>query len=450
MNRILRALALLALCSFVGATLVSLPALAGHDESDHSDNVKFLVNKPLTIGKGLTGQGSDLAFQGNLVVAGTYSGTAFYKIKSAKDGYLKQAGFHSCPGSQGDVSVIGKHLFVSIDSATTNTGTGPLCNNTDESTGLEGIRIVDITSLKQPRQIKFVETPCGSHTHTLVPDGATTYIYVLSYPLGAPSETCNQVPPPGPGHYKISIIKFPTNDPTKAELIDPFDVSPAIGCHDVTVFPARDIAVAGCISESQVWDIADPAAPVKLSTITNPEINIHHSSSFTWDGKYIILSDEYGGAAAPGGCPGDATSTVGAMWFYNITDPAAPVLEGHHALPRTPTNPEEEICTTHLYNILPMKDPKKYIAVSSYYGGGMAAVDFSDPTAPVEIGHYLPRPEGTVPDMWAAYWYNGRIYANNHTGGQGITAFQMKGLGVKQVRFFKGRMNPQIQIESFK
>ena len=97
-----------------------------------------------------------------------------------------------------------------------------------------------------------------------------------------------------------------------------------------------------------------------------------------------------------------------------------------------------------------MRDPKKYIAVSAYYGGGISVVDFSDPAAPVELGHYLPRPGGTLPDMWSAYWYNGRIYANNHGGGQGIQAFSMKGLGHKKVWFYKGRFNPQIQIESFK
>lgn len=454
MTRLFRHSALLALSTLFVAALGLVPAgadlLREHDESDHSDNVKLLIHKPLALEGSVTALGADLAFQGNLLVAGTYQGTVFYRILPKKKGYLKQVGLHACPGAQGDVSIMGKYLFVSIDSTGSNTGSGPLCNNTDESVEKEGIRIVDISDLRQPKQVKFVETPCGSHTHTLVPDGATTYVYVLSYPLGAPTQTCNQIPPPGPGHFKISIIKFPTSDPTKAELVDPFDVAPAIGCHDVTVYPARDIAVAGCISESQVWNIEDPAKPVKLSTINNPEINIHHSSSFTWDGKYIILSDEHAGATAPGGCPGEQDSTLGAMWFYDITDPTAPVLEGHHALPRAPTVPEEEICTTHLYNILPMKDPTKYIAVSAYYGGGMSVVDFSDPAAPVEIGYYLPRLEGTNPVMWAAYWYNGRIYANNHGGGQGVEAFSMKGLGRNQVWYYSGRMNPQIQIEAFK
>ena len=446
---VFRSSALLALCALLAATLVSAPAQAEHDESEHSDNVKMLVHKPLVIAKGQHGEGSDLAFRGNLMVAGTYQGPVFYRIVGKRGGFIKQIGVYPCPASQGDVSIMGDYLFISVDSPGSNNGSGPTCNNTDESEGKEGIRIVDISDLRQPRQVKFVETPCGSHTHTLMPDGADTYIYNESYPLGAPTETCNQAPPPGPGHYEVPIIKFPTNDPTKAEHIGSLDVTPAIGCHDLTVYPERSIAVAACISESQVWDVTDPAQPVVLSVIRNPEISIHHSSSFTWDGKYIILSDEYAGATAPGGCSGDQNSTVGAMWFYNIEDPANPRLDGHFSLPRTPTIPEEEICTTHLYNILPMRDPSKYIAVSSYYGGGMSVVDFSDPAAPVEAGFYLPRLNGSNPNMWAAYWYNGRIYANNHGGGQGIDVFKMKGLGSAAVRYFKGDMNPQVQVERF-
>ena len=58
----------------------------------------------------------------------------------------------------------------------------------------------------------MIQTACGSHTHTIVPDGQKAYIYVSSYPLGS------GITPPGavgPGDYractvphkKISIIE---------------------------------------------------------------------------------------------------------------------------------------------------------------------------------------------------------------------------------------------------
>ena len=86
---------------------LSVPAQAGHNEDLHSDNMKQLVRRPIKVGKGLFGQGSDLAFDGKRVYAGSYQGTALYKIVSKKKGYLKQIGFHQCPGSQGDVSFVG-------------------------------------------------------------------------------------------------------------------------------------------------------------------------------------------------------------------------------------------------------------------------------------------------------------------------------------------------------
>jgi hypothetical protein len=453
--------ALVAITSILSGVM---PVFASHNEDIHSDNIKSLVRQPIEIDKDLFAQGSDLAFQGNLMYAGSYQGTALYKIVGKREGYLKQIGFHQCPGSQGDVSIVGTTAFVSIDSASSNSVENGSCNNTkatgfveaDKSTGLEGVRVVDYSNPEQPKQVAFVTTKCGSHTHTLVPDGDTTYMYIESYPL-TPTADCEAAT----GHGQVSILKFPTNDPSKLEFVDYFDITPTplpndapIGCHDLQAWPEKDIVIAACITESQVWDIKDPAKPVILARITNPDISIHHSAAFTWDGKYAIISDEYAGAEG-GGCVGDQTSTVGAMWFYDLADPASPALKGHYSLPRVPpADSDDEAsrfrCTTHLYTILPMKDPAKYIAVSSYYSGGISAVDFSDPANPVELGFYLQQPGGVNPDSWSAYWYNGRIYTNDHASLLGVTVFKMKGTGKKKVRFYDGGLNPQTQIAKFK
>lgn len=438
-----------------------IPAGADHDEDLHSENFKRLKTMPVKLGDNLNAQGSDLAFSGKLVYAGTYQGTGLLKIVPKKKGYLKQISVHQCPGSQGDVSVVGTTVFVSIDAPASNNVENPVCNNTktnvsDSSLGKEGIRIVDYSNRKQPKQVGFIEMRCGSHTHTLVPDGAKTYMYVMSYPISQTAD-CNAAT----GHGQVAVIEFPTNDPTKAKLIDPFDITPTplpndapIGCHDLQAWPEKDLVIAACITESQVWDISDPAKPVILSRITNPDVQIWHSAAFTWDGKYAIISDEYGGAAGGGGCTGDKDSTVGAMWFYNIEDPANPVLEGNYSLPRVPLWDDEQEaqrsrCTTHLYTILPMKNGR-YIAVSSYYSGGLSAVDFTDPSDPQEIGHYLHQPSGILPDTWSSYWYNGLIYTNDHLSGHGLGVYKMKGLGRKQVRFYEGGLNPQTQIARFK
>ena len=46
--------------------------------------------------------------------------------------------------------------------------------------GQEGVHIIDISNPTDPDVIAFVDTPCGSHTETLVPDLANNRLLVYS------------------------------------------------------------------------------------------------------------------------------------------------------------------------------------------------------------------------------------------------------------------------------
>jgi hypothetical protein len=453
-NRFGKTLALgLSMMLMIGAAALS----AGASPSiavDSTKNLKRKAQVPIEMGKDALAQGSDLAFRGDLLIAGAYEGAGFFKTTPTG---VKQVGFYDCPGSQSDVSVWRDLMFVSIDSPTSNIGETPLCNNTktnlsDSSLGKEGIRIVDISDLQQPRQVGFVETDCGSHTHTLAPDGKRLYMYVNSYPLTTgQGPTCNHAV-----HRKFSIVEIDTKDPVKSKVVNTHALPPdTIGCHDTTVFPQRDLAIAACLGVWLTMDISDPAKPKTLAETRNPLIELDHSSAITWDGKIAIIGDEHAGAAGGGGCSTDSTSPVGAMWFYDISDPKAPELLSYHSLPRVPVvdtadDAQRFRCTTHNFNVIPMKNPKKYVVVSSYYSGGIAAIDFSDPTNPKEIAHYMGEANGVNSDTWASYWYNGRIYTNDHASKAGIGVFELKGTGRSQTRYFKGGMNPQTQLSKFK
>jgi LVIVD repeat len=235
------------------------------------------------------------------------------------------------------------------------------------------------------------------------------------------------------------------------DILPPSVTPDTIGCHDTGVLPAKDLAVAACLGAWAVLDISDPVAPRTLGVVQNPLIELDHSAQLTWDGKYAVIGDEHAGAAGGGGCSTDQRSPVGAMWFYDITDPANPVLEGSYSLPRVPpVDSAEEAerfrCTTHNYMVLPMGDPSRYVAVSPYYSGGLSVVDFSTPSAPRELGYYLPQVEGENPDMWSGYWYRGRIYTNEHASQLGVSVFAMDGLGTRQVRDLGALVNPQTQV----
>ena len=458
MRQRFRSLALALSLALVAGVMGAMPSSATHNADDHSDNFKQLAQVPITISKDLYAGGSDLAFKGKLVIAGSYEGTGIFKILKKKP-YIKQLSFLSCPGGQGDVSVLGKYLFVSVDSPRV----GPTCSaedtaaasqdQTSSASAFEGIRIINIANPKRPQYVASVDLPCGSHTHTLLPGETTSYIYNESYPLGAPAPDCNAV-----SHRKVPIIEFPTKDPSKAKLLDQsIDVTPDIGCHDITTFPEKNLMVGACISESRIWDISDPKAPKQLATIQNPQISIHHSTAMTWDGKVLVLGDEFGGAEG-GGCTGDEDSGVGAAWFYDISDPSAPKMLGSHSLPRVvePSGPDDADrvrCTNHNFNVIPMKDPSKYMLAVSYYMGGIAVVDFSDPANATEVGHYVALEGGVQPDTWSSYWYQGRIYTNDYLSRKGVGVYSFAGTGKKDTNFFKkgplnpaGEMNPQVQL----
>jgi hypothetical protein len=428
---------------------------AGDSEDFNSNNFKRLDRDKIKIRAKRRAEGSDLAFQGRLMVAGTYQGTGLFRIH--KRG-VKQLSFHRCPGAQGDVTVLGDHVFVSIDTRSSNDARRPGCNDTptnvsNNSEGKEGIRILDISDRREPQQAGFVETECGSHTHTLIPGPTTSYIYVQSYPLSADAE-CTEVNHP---EGEISVISFPTDKPERAKVDGVVDILPpsvtpdTVGCHDLGVLPGEDLAAAACLGAFAILDISDPASPETLSVVQNPAIELDHSAQLTWDGKYAVIGDEHAGAAGGGGCSTDQSSPVGAMWFYDITDPATPSLEGSYSLPRIPPvdSPDEAErfrCTTHNYEVLPMRNPDRYVAVSPYYSGGLSIVDFTDPSAPEERGYYIPQVKGKNPDMWSGYWYRGRIYTNEHASKLGVSVFKANGFGTRQVRDLGVRLNPQTQI----
>jgi hypothetical protein len=390
-------------------------------ESPHSDNMSL-------IGNWNTGsadyQGSDMAFWGNTAVVGMYGGPGGFQVLDiANPAKPTPLGLFDCPGTQADVSIYKDLVIVSVDSPRgaadadgkevkpTDCGAqGASQAETESGTSWEGLRIVSIADPMHPKQIGTVETDCGSHTHTIIPDPAHNrlIVYVLSYPLGAPLPDCNVLT-----HRKISIVEVPLSAPSTAKVIGTADVSPTIGCHDVTVFLPRKIAGAGCISESQMWDISDPTKPKVIAHITNPNINIHHSSTFSWDGKTMVLGDELGGAEAAPGCEQNQ-SGFGGLWFYDVTDPANPVEKGNFTLPQ---QVDSALCTAHLFNVLPLRSARN-ILVSSWYEGGTTMVDFTDPAKPKQLAYYIPKdPAGKIENgqanMWTAYWYNGHAYANN-------------------------------------
>lgn len=423
------------LLAVVAALAASIPGGADHNADQHSPNLERITTFD---DKGTYSSGTDIAFWENLAVFGNQDPGGFRLIDISNPVEPTLVSNFVCAGGQSDVSIWEDLVFVSIDGGRT----GPECEaeaagDTDEilGTAWAGIRVVSIADPRAPVQVAAVDTDCGSHTHTLVPDTANdrVLIYVQSYPLTEETVDCNPIT-----HRKISVIEVPLDAPEKAAVVSTPSVSPAVGCHDVTVFMERKLAAAACITESQMWDISDPENPIILSHIINPLVTIHHGTGFAWDGNTMVLADELAGAITAAGCLSGGAAPLGALWFYDVSDPSSPVETGSFVIPRL----EASItCTAHNFNVIPLRDGRD-VLVTAWYEGGTAVVDFTDPASPQEIAHYLPL-EGEPGISWSSYFYDGYIYANN-LGSRGVDVLRLNE-SFLAASVPLGRMNAQAQ-----
>ena len=131
-------------------------------------------------GGGLDFANSDLAFKGVNVVMGNFHGFNTYNVEDARKPKLVAS--VACPGGQGDVSIYGNLLFMSVEQTRGRIDCGTQGVSTPVSVErFRGVRIFDITDLKNPKQVAAVQTCRGSHTHSLVTDPndkENIYIYV--------------------------------------------------------------------------------------------------------------------------------------------------------------------------------------------------------------------------------------------------------------------------------
>ncbi|MFN2317730.1 MAG: hypothetical protein ABR602_13765, partial [Gemmatimonadales bacterium] len=124
---------------------------------------------------------SDLAFRGNLVFVGNFSGFQIFDVSDPAAVRLRTAVV--CPGGQGDLSVHGNLLFMSVEmpNGRIDCGTDGAMGGPPSPDRFLGVRVFDISNIDRPRQVAAVQTCRGSHTHTLVTspnDSDNVYVYV--------------------------------------------------------------------------------------------------------------------------------------------------------------------------------------------------------------------------------------------------------------------------------
>jgi hypothetical protein len=397
---------------------------------------------------------SDLAFSGSRLFAGNFSGFNTYDIENTNKPRLIAS--IVCPGGQGDVSVHGNLLFMSVEQTRgrLDCGTGGV-EATVSADRFRGVRIFDIGNLKNPRQVAAVQTCRGSHTHTLVidpRDQANVYVYGSGTSTVRPGDEltgCSGRDPkddPNTALFSIDVIQVPLAAPEKARIVNRPRIfaDPKTGaisglwpggdhgpgtqktsttnqCHDITVFPELGLAAGACSGNGILLDISDPVNPVRLDHVVDNNFAYWHSATFNNDGTKVIFTDEWGGGTRPR-CRSTDLPNWGADAIFDIVDRKLR-FAAYYKIPAPQT--EQENCVAHNGSLIPV--PGRDIMVQAWYQGGVSVFDFTDSAKPVEIAFFDRGPidahQLITGGYWSAYWYNGNIYGSEIA--RGIDVFRL-------------------------
>jgi hypothetical protein len=419
---------------------------------------------------------SDIAFQGNHLFLGNFYGVNIFDISNpAKTTLLTSM---VCPGGQGDVSVYKNLMFMSVEMPNGRLDCGvqgfppepPAPAGEDQDKGKEkkrripvaqkerfrGVRIFDISDIRNPKQMAAVQTCRGSHTHTLVldpNDKDNVYIYVSGTSfVRQPEELpgCSGEAPdkdPNTALFRIEVIKVPLAAPQDAKVVSSprLFIDPRTGamnglnnggthgkkgaerpkdtdqCHDITVYSAIGLAAGACSGNGIVLDIQDPVHPKRVDAVNDPNYSYWHSASFSNNGDKVVFTDEWGGGLGAR-CRANDPNKWGADAIFHLKDDKLS-FANYYKMPAAQSDAEN--CVAHNGSLIPV--PGRDIEVQAWYQGGVSVMDFTDPEHPFEVAYFDRGP--VDPKMlvlggeWSAYWYNGYIYGSEIA--RGLDVFEL-------------------------
>jgi hypothetical protein len=430
---------ILAACT-VGLIAFAPAASAGHETDPRTPNldVKGHIVEPAVLG-GFGGADpdihTDIAFWGKHAFQGNWDG---FNIRDISDpANPTQVSRTFCDGNQGDVSVWGDILVRSWNTPAGTPGAfgaGLTCDGQAVAPGFEGVHIFDISNKLNPELVGSVETVCGSHTSTLVPDLDNDRVIVYSNV----SAGCNW----------IDIIEVPLDDPGSASLINTEPLEHP--CHDMGVI-LGDAMLAACAGGEgfPVFSLGGDKGgsledPELLYHVVEPGVTIGHGAGFSWDGETILFVHEPGGGITAA-CEATDPDLNKTLFLYDADDGSK---VGEWVLPRSQSSTEN--CTLHNFNVVPLRSGRDVLTIGNYQAGTWV-VDFTDRTNPQTLGWSDPPPKPVPPGTpfccdvtgaWSSYWYNNFIHESNI--GEGLNIFRFSGSATAGAMRL-GHLNPPTQ-----
>ena len=411
-----------AIGAMVAATALvasTVSGAAGQNEKDRSSpprqaaavpgdselvNFEHLANFP-SEGAAASGQASDLEFYTtngrDYAVMGSYDGGAYIFDITDPENTTFVTNI-PCNQRQNDVQIkqFGSRWILALTRDGSAAGDVPcVATSAGGSATGGGIAVFDITDPRAFQPMYHFRVSSGAHNFTFHPTKPFGYISVGD--IAGVS---------GPGYRTVvPIIDFTNVDaPVLVQELPLGNGSP----HDITFSADGLRAFVANENNYRIFDTTDPAAPVSITSGPIPNEGTYaHGFDPTPDRKLAVATNEslaLGGFFAPssGVCPGEG------LTFYGIegNDEQDPVRLGTFLADVTgPVPPgNDRVCTGHVGKV------GNEAMTLGWYIGGVRAVDFSDPSAPVEIGSaVMPGAE-----VWSAKWYKGPyVYASDHRRG---------------------------------
>ena len=430
----------------VSVLIAASPVVAGHNRDVHTANFRLkhteTVTWPPTADQTWVG---DLAFEGRHAVAAV-SGSDDHQSITRGQNDAPTGGFASLRLAEGGQRVWQLSRFVCKSyQEVAAWGDVILQGNVATSTGAveacdrSGMRVIDASNPRRPRQALFLDIPCGVGEFAVMPSRGRVYAYVPS--------TCRPQAetPMGAGLFgELSVLRVFPNRPKATRQVSHQSIMPKEGCYEIALHAPAGLGACVGGPEFVLLDVKeDPVNPELLTPvpIVVPGARYLTTAAFTWDGQYLLLG-ESNRSDEPAGDPADS------LYLYNVEDPTQPVLTA------TWSPPTSNGLDTNVNSIsfVPMRDGRD-VAVVAHGNSGLWLVDFSEPSRPMSVGHYWFYSDdefaGQKVGGWvaAAHWYNGYIYA---TDGLNVRVLRVRGLTKRTAHFFRDRYNPETVMRHFR
>ncbi len=298
---------------------------------------------------------------------------------------------------------------------------GGSCTLANGTSAPSGSIIIDMANVYAPRAVAVAKDARGAHNNTIHPSGK--YLYISTSALAPSDGQMSRVP------------IFDISDPANPVKVKDFMI-PVNGPHDIRFSHDGKRAYFAGVSAYHIVNTEDPKNPSIISTIVPPGGTIGHDTLVTRNKEFLFLGDEAGGGSTfP--CPG------GAIYAYDIRVEAAPILLGAveagggpvvgRNLDEAPGPTRTGGCTSHVMELNPNGKSltlgwyvlgARVFDFSSFYNADGSAKPAGQISAAwgrfgvglVETGFMIPTDNAST---WAAKQYAkvpGYIFSNDSTG----------------------------------